>query len=498
MRAKETSGLSLWRQWPERWQGWWELRQRTPRRLLGLSLTAGQLEAAVVERVNGQLNITQTTQVPMALDPLTAEPELVGREIRQHLDAAGIRVRVCVLDLPLEHVLSLSVSLPDLPAEDQESLLTVEAERTFPHNLEELRLAMARFGAPGGPGQGMVLALARDRAERFEATLRAAQLRMWSLAPGLCALDPPESSTEAGVVALWPVSNCIQLQIVAGGLLFVLRALEGMFDWEGPNRVLLVDELLRELRLSLGQLPPPWEERIRILRVWGRSEAATELAEKLIQPAARLGLRVEQVRSLPETMWGLAMPHGSSPSAAVALAARALAGRPALFEFLPTRPSVWQQLRKRYASRRFTTVSLALGGVAGLLGAAFLAHQSQLWYWERQWRRMESSVRELERIQARIRQYRPWFDESFRSLMVLRRLTEAFPEDGTVSAKTVEIRDNGRVVCTGTARDQAALLKALDRLRAMSEVRNVQVEQMRGNAPMQFGFHLQWGESGGS
>jgi hypothetical protein len=271
-----------------------------------------------------------------------------------------------------------------------------------------------------------------------------------------------------------------------------------VFEWEGPTRTLVTEELWREIRLSLNQLPPELQTRVQRLRVWGRTETATELAEKLAGYLGPRGFQIDQERSMPRQLWGLQVPEGLTPSVAVALAARTLAGQPALFEFLPPRTTAWQRMRTRLASRRLATAGLVLGGLFGLIGTAFLVQQVQLWYWGSQWQRMEARVRELETIQSRIRQYRPWFDESFRSLTVLKRLTEAFPEEGSVSAKTVEIRDNGRVVCTGTARDQAALLRALDRLRAFPEVRNVQVEQMRGNAPMQFTFNLQWGEGTGS
>jgi len=484
--------------WPRQWAGWWETRRGIPRRVLGLSLEGGQLEAAVVESANGSLAVTQTARASLALDPLTAEPELMGREIRQHLDAAGIRTRLCVFDLPLEHVLALSLPLPDLPEEDQQSLMLLEAERTFPHSLDELRVATSRFALAGGGWHGMVLAISRERAERYEAALQAAQLRLWSVAPGLCALDPADAETAPGWVALWPVADRVQMQICAGGALHVLRTVEGVFEWEGPARVLQAEELWREIRLSLAQLPPEWQTQVNRIRVWGRSEPATEVTEKLGSLLGPRGFQVEQIRSLPGRLWGRTVPDGLAPSVTVALAARALAGERARFEFLPPRTTAWQRIRNRMASRRWATAGLVTGGVLGLLAAAFLVQQIQLWYWEKQWRQIEARVRELETIQAGIRQYRPWFDESFRSLAVLKRLTEAFPEDGSLSARTVEIRDNGRVVCTGTARDQAALLRALDRLRAFPEVRNVQVEQMRGNAPMQFTFNLQWGEGTGS
>jgi hypothetical protein len=97
-------------------------------------------------------------------------------------------------------------------------------------------------------------------------------------------------------------------------------------------------------------------------------------------------------------------------------------------------------------------------------------------------------------MQQQIRRFRPWFDESFRSLAILQRVTEAFPEDGAVVAKTLEIRDPGVIMCTGTARDQQALLKVVDLLRAQAEFSSVQVDQIRGK---QFTLNLQWTGGGG-
>ncbi|MGA4579483.1 hypothetical protein [Limisphaera sp. VF-2] len=498
MNAPRPEWLNRVRQWPAEWQGWWETRRGTPRRLLGLSLEAGQLEGAVVERVHDRLEIRQTVQASLALDPLTAEPELVGRELRQHLEAAGVRTRICVVDLPLEHVLTMGMPLPEVPPEDQDSFLLLEAERTLPLPLEELQVATTRGSLPSGGVFGMVLAVSREYVARWEATLQAAQLRPLSLSPGLCALAALEPGDAPGVIALWPAGERLHVQVSVGNALVALRTIEGAFVQEGAARQFAQEDVMRELRITIGQLPTEIQEQLQKVRVWGRSEAAQEVAEALVEPLAGMGLRVEQTRSLPEELWGCRIPAGLAPSVVVALAGRALAGRAPLAEFLPPRVSVWQQLRSRYASRRLATAGLVAGCVNGLVAGAFLVQQIQLWYWEHQWRRIQQPVAELEWVQARIREYRPWFDDSFRSLTVLKRLTEAFPEDGTVSARTVELRDNGRVLCTGTARDQAALLRTLDRLRAFPEVGQVQVEQMRGNAPIQFTFNLQWRERAGS
>ena len=101
-------------------------------------------------------------------------------------------------------------------------------------------------------------------------------------------------------------------------------------------------------------------------------------------------------------------------------------------------------------------------------------------------------------MQQEIRQYRPWFDDSFRSLTILRQLTMAFPEDGSVTAKTVEIRDGNTVTCTGTAQDNGALLRTLNQLRTADGVTDVKLQQIRGKSPMQFSFDVHYGNGGGN
>jgi hypothetical protein len=110
---------------------------------------------------------------------------------------------------------------------------------------------------------------------------------------------------------------------------------------------------------------------------------------------------------------------------------------------------------------------------------------------------MEAKVTELTQMRDQIRRYRPWYDESVRTLSILKRLTEAFPQDGAISAKTIELREPARVTCSGTARNRDALIKALDQLRTAHEISDVHIEMTRGNTPLEFTFNFQWGGPGG-
>ncbi|MGH7952456.1 MAG: hypothetical protein ACREFE_11140 [Limisphaerales bacterium] len=112
--------------------------------LLSLSLDGSRLEGVVLRRTNGALQLQQTFSAALTLDPLTAAPELVGREIRNHLEAAGVRERHCVVGVPLKWTLAAHTELPPLPEADAASLLQLEAERGFPCDAATLQLSDSR------------------------------------------------------------------------------------------------------------------------------------------------------------------------------------------------------------------------------------------------------------------------------------------------------------------------------------------------------------------
>ena len=119
--------------------------------VLGLALDGSRLEGVVLRRTNGALQLQQTFSVTLSLDPLTAAPELVGREIRNHLDAAGVRERHCVVGVPLKWTLTAHTELPPLPEADAASLLQLEAERGFPMRRRDV--APGEFALPAGRRQ---------------------------------------------------------------------------------------------------------------------------------------------------------------------------------------------------------------------------------------------------------------------------------------------------------------------------------------------------------
>lgn len=472
-----------------------KLFQRQPgSSLLGLAFDGGRLEGVLVRRTNGSVEMEKTFSASLSLDPLTAEVELAGREIRKQLDAEQIREHWCAVCLPLNWAMTLTIKLPEIPEEDVADFLQVEAERGFPYGPDELMLAHSRFTAANGDKFATLVGIPREHVTRLEAVLQTAQLRPVTFSLGLTALQPAEAMD--GTLALLPGDSTVGMQITCGGGVANLRTLDGAYEQVGAERELQSEHVARELRITLGQLPSAVRDGMKRVRVFGRSEAATQLAEELRGSAQDSGLKIEHVREHAARECGIEIPSGTAVSAALSMAVRRLAGQAGM-EFLPPKVSPWKQFAERYSSGKLAYAGAGAGTVALVVLLAFLVQQIILWHWQSKWSGMETKVAELSQMRDQIRRYRPWYDESARTLSILKRLTEAFPQDGAVSAKTVELREPSRVTCSGTARNLQILNKTLDALRAAKEISEVHIETTRGNTPLEFTFNFQWRGPGG-
>jgi hypothetical protein len=464
--------------------------------LLGLALDGSRLNGVVLKRTNGPLQRLQSFSAMLALDPLTAAPELVGREIRNHLDAAGVRERDCVLGLPLKWVLTAQTELPSsLPDADAASLLQLEAEKNFHADTATLQITDSRSALADGKKFVLLAGIPNAHLGSLEQVLAAAKLKPASFALGISALQPPEKS--GGVLVLVIGEGQIGLQITAGGGVVALRSLNGALENEAGRLTLHADVVARETRITLGQLPAELRGAVKCIRIFGPRELAQPLADELELKFEPMGLRLEIASTHAPDEFDMPLPVDAPVSAAFSLAANFLVERKPAFEFLPPKPTLLEQLVTRYSAGRFRTTGAVAAGAAAIVLGAFLFQQIELWSLRSQWSKMQTKVSQLQAIQDEIQQYRPWYDSSFKNLSILRQLTLAFPEDGSVTAKNIEVRD-GSVTCSGTARDYASLLAMQSKLRTAAGVSGVKLEQVRGKAPMQFVFGFTYNNNGGA
>ena len=470
----------------------WFQKQR-PQAVLGLAFDGTRIEAVVVRRDGDAAGIAQTTAGTFSADPAKADPAVLGAELKAMLDAAEIRERRCVVALPASWVLSLQSVLPELSDEDARGLLQLEAENGFPYPPEALGIAVSRSQVAGGPVYATQLAVPHEQIAKIGSMLRAARLTPVSFTIGVAASQPSgKNAGSSGVVALFVGARDVALLAVAGGGIAALRILEPAVQGEGAEARVAADRVGRELRVTTGQLPPTLRNDLRRLRIFGTGAAADRLAAELAPRAGALGLQVERVVAFAPGELGLKVPGSAPVGAAVAVATRYLAGTATGLEFLPPQVSAWQQFAGKHSSGKLMLAAKVGGAVVAAVSLAFIVQQVRLTMLRSEWSAMAPKVRELETLQQQIKRFRPWFDDSVRSLGILRRMTEAFPENGDVTAKTIEIRESGQVSCSATATDSVAMNRTLEKLRATPDIAELQLEQSRGKAPVQFNFNFRW------
>ncbi len=472
------------------------LKRRNPSTLLGLALDGSRLEGVVLRRSNGSLQVNQKFTATLSLDPLTNDAELVGREILNQLQAAGVRERHCVVALPLKWALAAHTKIPELPEADVAGFLQIEAERGFPTDVTTLQVATSRLVSASGEQHATFVGIPKAHIERLEQVLHAAKLKPMSLSLGITALQPADAEGAGGVLALVIGENHVGLQVTCGGGVAALRALEGAMESEGGTQNLHGELIAREARITLGQLPADLRDSVKHIRVFGPREQAQRLVDELRPRFETGGLKIELVATYPANEFGRTIPADTPVSGAFSLVARQLTGRTDPFEFLPPKISAWQRVTTKYASGKLRTAGLAAAAVILITFGLFGYQQWQLAKLRSQWAKMSPKVAELKAVEKQIKQYNPWFDTKFHYLVVLRDLTRAFPENGSVTAKTIEIRDWNTVNCSGTAQNNTAFLDTVHRVGAVQNFSGV-LPQVHGKPPtMQFTLEFKVNDGG--
>lgn len=491
------------------------LKSRRPNSLLGLTLEGKQLDGVVLVRSNGSFRVVRSFKASLSLDPLTNDPELVGREIRNQLEAAGIRERRCAVCIPLQWALTLQTKIPEVPEQDLPGYFQIEAERGFPYAPDDLAISISRYRAPNGDQHASLIAVPKSHVNLLDKSLRAARLKPLSFSIGIAAMHELGEEPEVGLLMLAVGDSSVELEVSIQGGVAALRTLEGAIEGEGGERHVDADLIAREVRITLGQLPKQLSALVSRIRVFGRAELTGPLIKELSPIARDMGLLVDL--GVPPKIDGFdpERAHEASAAAALGLAARHIAGTPIGFEFLPPRQSPLAQFTARFASARVLYGGATVGAVALVVAGLFGWQQWQLSARESQWDSIKSKVEELKGIQQQTRKFRSWFDESARSLRILREITEAFPEDGSVTAKRLSLKayvedgsvtargsggtkDLTEIICSGLAKNSQSITNMLTNLGRDKHIIDLKTPNVRGAAPLQLQFDLNfhWTEGG--
>ena len=365
--------------------------------VLGIAIDGNRLEAVVVRRSGGSLQVRQSLSADMALAPLTGDPELVGREIRNHLESAGVREHRCVVCLPLTWVLTLQTKLPDISGPDLDSYLQIEAERGFSSGVDSLFITRSRFKAPSGDEYATLLAVPRNHLDLLERALRAAKLKPLAFAMGISATQSPSQQPSQRVLTLALSNFGLELQATGGGGIIALRSLDAAVESEGARRKVSADLVAREVRITLGQLPGGFSDGPGPIKIFGEGEVTRQFITEIAPRLSSLGLRIEPMDRPAAVSFDTAPKPEIAASPVLALASAYVLSSDVGPDFLPPKIAPWRQ----FVSTKLSTQKLAYAGGAAavvvvILGGLFGYQQIQLHILNNRWDAIKARVTELQ------------------------------------------------------------------------------------------------------
>jgi hypothetical protein len=208
-----------------------------------------------------------------------------------------------------------------------------------------------------------------------------------------------------------------------------------------------------------------------------------------------MGLTVEASEKASNASFDKALPADLAASPAVALAAAWVRGADTTPEFLPPKVQPWQQwMTKGLSTRKLIWAGEVAAGLVACVLIAFGYQQWKLAGLRADWARLNPKVTELTAMQDNIREFRDFYDQASKNVNLWAKLAAIFPKDNSVSLKSLEVRDQGNVTCSGVARDNEAFVGVFSKLsEETNDISNVHPE-VKGQKPIQFTLTFQWQE----
>jgi len=448
---------------------------------VAITLESGRVAVSLVRYDGENTELAQSFSIAVGDEEVLKEPEKAGKELGAALAAAGIRERRCVVCLPPGWALTTSTDLPEIEAGDLRGYLELRAEREFSIPAGEMRLGYCAYGLPNGQRRATLAALPSKKIEAVELMLTTANRHATSIS---LALDKCLSQPKAMVHFLTNGTHT-DVVVTAGGGIAGLRSLPGPLVT--GDAAFDPVAFCRDVRITLGRLPEPVRQQVRSAAFRGPS--AQRLCTATRRDLMRMGIDAPEYADTPG-----AMQSPDALGAAVETARSQLRAQPVPFEFLVPETNRWQALLERVDSTRRRRLAIAAAVLLVLPFLLFFVRSEIESHLQAKWDAMAADAGELDGLQKQIRQFQPWFEGSPQGVQLLSSLVSAFPDTGDVWAKTIQVGEGYKVTCTGFARSQPALMQLLQKMRARPDITAVQVQQIRGENPIQFVVTYQWEE----
>ncbi len=476
----------------------------TPRKMLGLAVADGAISAVEVGLVRGSRRVLHAAEFPLPQGDAPQDPAQLGKALRQFLRQNHFTASRCVIGLGGRWLVAKEKSLPPTAPDLLAGVLSIATEREFSSDAKDLTFD---YSGPIRSAQGesvFLVAAPHRQVDHLVATAQAAGLTAKAVTSSTMALasatgDPAAARLAGAAPALGrrlvlSVSRtAAELSVQSGGSFQLIRRLplaeppagRSPAAGEGVAAATWLDDLAGELHRIVALLPGTQaQQQGPELLIWCASGLPADALSALGPPATGREARLCKYPSDLGIADGVAGAGGEF-AAATALAVAGLT-RPLLaVDFLHSRlnPRKKLALRKKVAWGAAVAAAITLAGL--LLFLDWQKEEQEVQDLKDQLDGMKDSLASAKDTVDKVAFARGWYDRRPRHLECLRQITLAFPAEGRIWATSVAINEDRRVLLSGKAADEKAVLEVMDRLsanRRFLEVKPMYIREVGGGS----------------
>jgi len=453
------------------------------RKVLGIALEDGSALMAEVRASNGRRRLIRAAECHFPEGTGYTEPLALGRHLRQSLSEHGFTARRTVFGIPARWMLSREETVPPADASTAAGILRTQAERDFSFAPEDLAMDYAGPANPGKTSTVLLVAVMRERLAQINQIARAAGLKVQAVTSSVMTLAFAAAAQPTDAPYLLYLRECYGEMVIRTEGRF--RLVRHMF-WGGTDFGISatrgqVDTFAGELRRAVASADMPMRApQTGQFVVWNAAGLApivlSALGKDLFPNGATTGAL---------SMLGFASQPFAEEADALRFAAAAALGLAGLRpNLLPVdfQGSPLAVRSKRGIPRRLLWPAVAAITVLAALLSLFLDWKAGQQELTETMGRLEAMGPEIEKAKSVIERTslaRSWYDTTPRVLECLRRLTQAFPEEGTIWTTSIALRAGGQGVLSGKSVEKSAVLDVVDRMNSAGGFSDVKLLFMR-------------------
>lgn len=424
-------------------------------------------------RLEGQ-SVVRKSISSIRLDdaPERLSTDALAEAVSQLLQQLNAGSREVCLVFASDRIFSFQLDIPKLDKEDLTGFIELEAEQRLPYPISDIHLARIETPAESET-RSLIMAQRKSAVTTMAQAIKSAGFQLASVTLDLSGIVEPEMSRRSGECLLIRSADNLTLAIQKSGSLIGLRHFPvnpGMED---------LQPLVRDIRISMAQLPP--DVRLAMKKI--RSISLPNSGDTLGSTISLKGIEACGLEYLGED---------KSDELFDSIAEDFISSGVSRIDFLPPRPNKLEKIIQRFDSRRNFWITSAAAAIVVITGLAFFIHNKQLDGLTAKWSAISPKVKELEKIQGYLREFRSWYSDDVPTLTAMKAVVQAFPDTGEIWLKSLSLRGENTIRCSGSAQYQSALLKVMDNLRATPGVQELELQQQQGNNPIFFSIEFIW------